>query len=60
MAENDEEPPFEGGAQPVKEQSKGIRGEGRGAMQTVVIVVAVLVVLAAVLWFLLPILNGGG
>jgi hypothetical protein len=59
VADNDEKPPFEGGAQPVEERSKGIRGEGRGAMQTVVIVVAVLVVLAAVLWFVVPIVTGG-
>jgi hypothetical protein len=58
VADRDEEPPFEGGAQPVEEHATGIRGGGRGAMQTVVIVVAVLVVLAALLWFAVPIVTG--
>jgi hypothetical protein len=58
VADRDEEPPFEGGAQPVKEHPTGIRGGGRGAIQTVVVVVAALVVLAALLWFAVPVLTG--
>ncbi len=50
---HDEEPPFEGGAQPVKERPPE-QPTGRGVGQTVVIVIAVLVVLAAILWLLVP------
>ncbi len=57
MAEREKEPPFEGGSQPVQERAKGIKGGGRTAMQTVVLVVAALVVLAGLLWFLVPILT---
>lgn len=48
-----EEPPFEGGSQPVKERPPE-KPTGRGAAQTVVVVIGVLVVLAALLWLLVP------
>jgi hypothetical protein len=57
VAERDREPPFEGGSQPVQERPTGIEGGGRTAMQTVVLVIAALVVLAGLLWFLVPILT---
>jgi hypothetical protein len=48
------EPPFEGGSQPVHESRQEVPGGGRTAMQTIVIVLAVLVVLAGLIWFLIP------
>jgi hypothetical protein len=54
------EPPFEGGSQPVPESQPEMPGPGRSAMQTVVIVVAVLVVLAALVWLLVPLGGTGG
>jgi hypothetical protein len=59
VADKQVEPPFEGGSQPVEEHATGIRGGGRGAVQVVVVAVAVLLVLAAVLWFAVPIFIGG-
>lgn len=51
MDEHDREPPYIGGAQPVNEHPTPVpTGGGRGAMQTVVVVIAVLVVIAAVMW----------
>lgn len=58
MDERENEPPYEGGAQPVPEHPTGVSGEGRGIMQTVVVVVAVLVLLAAVAWLLVPLIGG--
>lgn len=49
---DDREPRYQGGSQPVPEHRSEVPGPGRGAMQTVVIVVAVLVLLAVVAWFL--------
>lgn len=49
-----EEPPFEGGSQSVPESPPEVPGPGRSAMQTVVIVIAVLVVLAALVWIFVP------
>jgi hypothetical protein len=53
-----EEPPFEGGAQPVKEVPPEVPSPGRSVMQVVVIAVSALVVLAAVLYFFAR--MGGG
>lgn len=53
--DRDREPPFEGGSQPVKEAPPEMPGGGRTAAQTVVIVLAVLVVLAGLAWFLIPV-----
>jgi hypothetical protein len=52
------EPPFEGGAQPVKEQPPEVPTPGRSVMQAVVTVVAGLVVLAAAVYFFAR--MGGG
>jgi hypothetical protein len=49
-----EEPAFEGGSQPVPESAPEMPGPGRSAMQIVVIVIAVLVVLAALVWIFVP------
>ena len=54
MAEPREEPPFEGGSQPVPENPPETAGRGRSAAQTVVVVVGVLILLAAILWLLVP------
>ena len=53
-----EEPPFEGGAQPVKEQPPEVPTPGRSVMQVVVTVVAALVVLAAAIYLFAR--MGGG
>jgi hypothetical protein len=54
----DREPPFEGGAQPVPEREPEMPGPGRTVMQTVVIVIAVLALLAGILWLLIPLVSG--
>lgn len=54
MAKREGEPPFEGGSQPVKEEPAEMPGGGRSAMQIVVIVIGVLVLLAALLWIVIP------
>jgi hypothetical protein len=51
VSENREEPPFEGGAQPVPEHPPEVPGPGRTAGQVVVIVLAVLVLLAGLVFF---------
>lgn len=48
------DPPFQGGSQPVKERPAEVPKAGRSAMQTFVVVVAVLVVLAAIAWLIVP------
>lgn len=59
MAEPEKDPPFEGGSQPVTEHPTGIKGGGRGAAQTLVIVLAALLLLAALAWFLVPLFSAG-
>lgn len=54
MDEREKEPPFEGGAQPVPERPPEQASGGRTVGQTVVIVVGVLVVLAGILWLVVP------
>ncbi len=54
MAERKDDPPFEGGSQPVKERPPEPASAGRSVMQTVVVVIAVLVVIAALLWIVVP------
>lgn len=54
MADRDREPPFEGGSQPVPEHPPERAGAGRTVAQTVVIVVGALVLLAAILWLVVP------
>jgi hypothetical protein len=49
-----EDPPFEGGSQPVPEHRPETPTGGRSVMQTVVVIVGVLVLLAAALWLLVP------
>lgn len=53
-----EDPPFEGGSQPVPENPPEVPTGGRTVGQTVIIIVGVLVVLAAILWLVVP--FGGG
>lgn len=48
------EPPFQGGAQPVKERRAEVPREGRSLGMTLVVAVGVLTILAAVLWLLVP------
>jgi hypothetical protein len=52
--DRNEERPFEGGAQPVKETPPEVPGPGRTAGQTIVIGIAVLILLAAILWIVVP------
>jgi hypothetical protein len=54
VAERKEDPPFEGGSQPVRERPPEAPAAGWSVMQTVVVVIAVLVVLAALLWIAVP------
>lgn len=54
MEERDREPPFEGGSQPVPEHRPEVATGGRTVGQTVIIVVGVLVVLAGILWLVVP------
>lgn len=54
MDNRNQEPPFEGGSQPVPEHPPEMPSGGRSVMQTVVLIVGVLVILAAVLWLLVP------
>lgn len=58
MARPQDDPPFDGGSQPVSEHAPETPGPGRSVMQTVVTVVAVLAVLAGLLWLLVPLLAG--
>jgi hypothetical protein len=55
--DKDRDPPFEGGAQPVPESPPEMPGPGRGAAQTIVIILAVLAVLAGLIWFLVPLFG---
>lgn len=54
MEKRDEDPPYEGGSQPVPEHPGEVPHGGRSVLQVVVMVVAVLVILAAVLWLVVP------
>jgi hypothetical protein len=54
VEDHNREPPFEGGGQPVPDNPPEVPRGGRGVMQTVVVVVGVLVVLAALLWLIIP------
>lgn len=58
MAKPSEDPPFEGGSQPVKENPPEVPGGGRSVMQTVVIVIGVLALLAALIWIVVPLAGG--
>jgi ABC-type dipeptide/oligopeptide/nickel transport system permease subunit len=50
VAEDKLEPPFDGGAHPVREHPTGTQGKGRGVAQAIVIGIAIVVVLAALAW----------
>lgn len=54
MDDRKSEPPFEGGSQPVPEHRPEVPSGGRTVAQTVAIVIGALVVLAALLWFVVP------
>ena len=56
MANHQDDPPYDGGSQPVPERPPEMPTGGRSVAQTVVTVVGVLVVLGAVLWLLVPML----
>lgn len=53
-----DEPPYEGGSQPVPEHPPEMPHGGRSVMQTVVIAIGALVVLSALLWLVVPLLAG--
>ena len=46
------------GTEPVREHRAEVPGPGRSAAQTFVMIVGALVLLAAVLWLLLPLIAG--
>ena len=58
MVSPDEDPPFDGGAQPVKERPAEVPTAGRTVGQWMVLIVGALVALAAVL-YLFARLGGG-
>jgi hypothetical protein len=51
MAMRDDEAPFEGGSQRVREHPPEVPGPGRSALQFVVLAVCAMVVVSAVIWF---------
>jgi len=54
VAKRTDGPPYDGGSQPVQEHRPEQPGGGRTVMQTVVVVIGVLVLLAALLWIVVP------
>ncbi|HLL45406.1 MAG TPA: hypothetical protein VK399_01810 [Longimicrobiaceae bacterium] len=58
MSTPDRDPPFEGGSQPVPHVKDEVPTKGRSVGQGVAVVLGVLAVLAAAVWFLSPILAG--
>lgn len=52
--ERQKDRPFEGGAQPVREHPPEVPSAGRTVSQTIVIAVVILVVLAGILWVVVP------
>ena len=54
---SDDDPPFDHGAQAVPEHSTPPPSTGRSAGQMVVIAIGALVLIAALLWILVPILG---
>ena len=56
MSQSNDEPPFEGGSQPVPHNPPEVPGGGRSVMQTVVVALGVLAVVGTLLFFLVPIL----
>jgi hypothetical protein len=49
-----DEPPFEGGAQPVRERPAEVPSSGRSAVMIAVVALAVAVLAAAILWLMVP------
>ncbi len=58
MSTPDRDPPFEGGSQPVPHVKDEVPTKGRSVGQGVAVVLGVIAVLAAAVWFLSPILAG--
>jgi hypothetical protein len=54
MADPKDDPPYEGGAQPVPERPPEVPTGGRTVGQVIVLVIAALVVLAGLAWILVP------
>lgn len=57
VRKRDEEPPFESGSQAAPERPPEVPGAGRSTAQLAVLVIGAVVVVAAVLWLLVPILG---
>lgn len=53
MARKDD-PPFDGGAQPVKQRPPEVATRGRSVGMAVVTVIGLLVLVVAILWFAVP------
>jgi hypothetical protein len=58
VTEPNEDPPFEGGSQPVPQRPPGVPGPGRSTAQVVVLVIAALVIVAVLIWIFVPIGAG--
>lgn len=57
MEEETHERPFEGGSQPVTEHPAEVPTAGRSVMQTAVVIIAILAIVAAVLWLFVPLAS---
>jgi hypothetical protein len=53
-ADRQDEPPFEGGSQPVQERPAEVPKGGRTVGQMIIVAIAVLALLAAILWIVVP------
>lgn len=58
MRQEDGEPPFDHGSQDTPEHPTPPPGEGRSVIQIIVIGIGILVVVAGLLWLLVPVLGG--
>jgi flagellar biogenesis protein FliO len=55
--QSNDQPPFEGGSQPVPERQPEMPQAGRTVGQTIVVVIGVIVLIAALAWILVPLLG---
>jgi hypothetical protein len=53
----EDDPPFEHGSQPVPERTPEVPKGGRTVIQTIVVVIGAIVLLAALIWILVPALG---
>ena len=56
MSVDDDDPPFDHGSQPVVERPTEPPGTGSAISQTIIYIIGAVVLIAALLWLLVPIL----